>query len=93
MKLYVEGNINRYYVQTLCMIFFPGAKFAEDEEIDENTPEVSVKVTTTEAGIEAVSRMKLGEKLCESTRFVEFSSLWSNERTAKNGHCIHQCAS
>ena len=30
MKLYIDGNINRYYVQTLCMIFFPGEKFPED---------------------------------------------------------------
>ena len=27
MRLYIEGPVNKYYVQTLCMIFFPGAKF------------------------------------------------------------------
>ena len=32
MKLYIEGNIGRYYVQTLCLIFFPGAGFSEREE-------------------------------------------------------------
>ena len=31
MILNVEGNINRYYVQTLCMVFFPGATFGENE--------------------------------------------------------------
>ena len=36
MILHINGDINRYYVQTLCMIFFPGEKFPEDEEITEN---------------------------------------------------------
>lgn len=48
MKLYIDGNINRYYVQTLCMIFFPGEKFPEDEEITEDTKILSLKLTCTE---------------------------------------------
>ena len=32
MKLHLTGDINEYYVQTICMIFFPGEKFAGDEE-------------------------------------------------------------
>ena len=31
MRLQLTGNINAYYVQTLCMIFFPGEKFSEEE--------------------------------------------------------------
>ena len=27
MILHIDGDINRYYVQTLCMIFFPGTNF------------------------------------------------------------------
>ena len=37
MKLNIEGNINAYYVQTLCMIFFPGEKFTSPEEEDDHT--------------------------------------------------------
>ena len=33
MKLTVTGDINSFYVQTLCMIFFPGEKFNENQEI------------------------------------------------------------
>ena len=33
MILHINGDINRYYVQTLCMIFFPGAKFSQNEEL------------------------------------------------------------
>lgn len=32
MKLTVKGNINRYYAETLCLIYFPGEKFPDDEE-------------------------------------------------------------
>ncbi len=34
MKIQISGNIGEYYVQTLCMLFFPGVKFskAESEE-------------------------------------------------------------
>ena len=32
MKLYISGDVNTYYVQTLCMIFFPGEKFSGEEE-------------------------------------------------------------
>ena len=35
MRLYIDGSVNKYYIQTLCMIFFPGSKFSEDEPITE----------------------------------------------------------
>ena len=38
MILNVSGNINRYYVQTLCMVFFPGATFGADEEVRDGVP-------------------------------------------------------
>jgi len=44
MKLYIDGDINRYFVQTLCMIYFPGAKFSENEPETENTPVVRISV-------------------------------------------------
>ena len=45
MILQLKGEINRYYVQTLCMVFFPGAKFSESEEITPDTPIVSLTVS------------------------------------------------
>lgn len=47
MVLNIKGNLNAYYVQMLCMIFFPGAKFPENEEITEDT--ISIYVTITES--------------------------------------------
>jgi len=51
MKLHIEGNINAYYVQTLCMIFFPGEKFTTPEEEDPHT--LSLCVDESEEGVHA----------------------------------------
>ena len=32
MILTVHGDIQPYYVQTLCLLFFPGATFGADEK-------------------------------------------------------------
>ena len=50
MILHLSGETNRYYVQTLCMVFFPGAKFGESEESGPDTPIVSLTVTDLEGG-------------------------------------------
>ena len=60
MKLTVIGDINAFYVQTLCMIFFPGEKFVEDQEITEETPimQVTVKNSETESYAKAILTYK-----------------------------------
>ena len=50
MRLYIEGPVNKYYVQTLCMIFFPGAKFSDEEEPSEETPALWVSLQRTPSG-------------------------------------------
>ena len=45
MRLYIEGPVNKYYIQTLCMIFFPGSKFSNEEPVTEDTPEMWVDLT------------------------------------------------
>ena len=44
MILTIKGDINRYYVETLCLVFFPGATFGENEQPGEGVPEISVTV-------------------------------------------------
>ncbi len=52
MKIYIDGNtkINRYYVQTLCMVFFPNVKFSEEEEETPETPILRLRVETLADG-------------------------------------------
>ena len=71
MILNVKGDINRYYVQTLCMIFFPGATFGENEVGGEGVPEVSVNLSPLgDGGYSACVTMKLNDKVCEATSSV-----------------------
>ena len=70
MKLNVSGNINQYYVQTLCMIFFPGEKFSEDQgaETDgEAVPELSLTLEENDDGVRVFAELSLDEKFssCE----------------------------
>ena len=72
MILKVNGDVNRYYVQTLCMVFFPGATFGENEQPGEGIPEVSVDVFRDSDGesVSAFASIKLNDKICEATESV-----------------------
>jgi len=68
MILRIDGNISRYYVETLCMVFFPGATFGEGEEPGIGVPEVNVNVYADDAGNEtAFVSIKLNDRVCEAT--------------------------
>ena len=51
MKLILDGKINIYYIQTLCMIFFPGEKFGAGEESRENAPVLKLTLLEQEDGL------------------------------------------
>ena len=70
MILRVEGGINKYYVQTLCMVFFPGSTFGENELPGVDVPEVFVNVYKEEGAETAFVSMKLNDKVCEATATV-----------------------
>ena len=75
MILKVNGDINRYYVQTLCMVFFPGATFGENEQPGEDIPEVAVDVyrDSENTCVTAYASIKLNDKLCEATESVSLA--------------------
>ncbi len=73
MILKIDGNINRYYVQTLCMIFFPGATFGENEVGGDGIPEVSVNVyPDADKNTTAYVSIKLNDKICDATATVRY---------------------
>ena len=83
MKLYVEGNINQYYVQTLCMIFFPGEKFPLDEIEDEMTPVLDLKLVCDEEKATATANARMGAKSTSAVKEYFFADRPSEERTRK----------
>ena len=74
MILKIDGNINRYYVQTLCMVFFPGSTFGENEEPRDGVPEITVSVYPDgELGETAYASIKLNDRVSEATETVLYS--------------------
>ena len=90
MILNIKGNLNRYYAQTLCLIYFPGAKFAENEKPSEFVPQVDFVVVDKEDGIYSHAAITLGDKKCEAECFVPFSDLFPSDRVRKmaSGHAM-----
>ncbi len=66
MILKIEGTTNTYYVQTLCMIFFPGSKFSEQEKPGDGVPEITVRLEKAPERMTAYATMKLGAKFVEA---------------------------
>ena len=90
MILNIEGNLNRYYAQTLCLVYFPGAKFGEDEVEGDGVPVVGMFVEDRDDGIYSRVSIRLGERKSEADCFVEFSELFPRERVRKvaSGHAM-----
>ena len=71
MILHIDGNINKYYVQTLCMIFFPGSTFGANEVRGEDIPEVKVHVYPDgDNCVTAYVSINLNDRVCEATETV-----------------------
>ena len=83
MKIVLDSPINKYYVQTLGMIFFPGEHFSESEDIGENEPYLSVKTVEEEEGIRAFATVGLEQKEESAEYFAEFNADRSKERVLK----------
>ncbi len=66
MILHIQGSDNAYYIQTLCMIFFPGSKFSESEKPSPEVPEITVQVTKDADRVSTYVSMKLGAKFVEA---------------------------
>ena len=71
MILNIKGDVNRYYVQSLCMLFFPGSTFGEGETSAQGIPEVDVEVYKNVVGDDvAIVSIKLNDKVCSNTCVV-----------------------
>lgn len=74
MILRINGDINRYYVQTLCMIFFPGATFGENEQPGDGVPEVTVNIFPSDESVRASVIIKLNDTMSSAS-----STVWLTE--------------
>lgn len=83
MKLILDGNLNAYYIQTLCMIFFPGAKFGAAEQENPDAPELYLRMTEQVDGVEAYVHVTVGQKTASCEKFYPYSTDFDKAKTAK----------
>ena len=84
MRLYIEGSVNKYYIQTLCMIFFPGSKFSDDEPITEDTPEMWVSMNKSpETGVDVTAKLTYRGQSADATRHYDYREGYTTERLEK----------
>ena len=75
MKLTVNGPINEYYVQTLCLLFFPGSKFSKTDS-SENDPEADVSISVNDNGAAATITLKANGKTVEKEHTEPKNEKW-----------------
>lgn len=73
MIVKINGNVKPYYVQTIAMIFFPGAKFPENEELTEDTVTLTLDMTEDESGVRSVAAIALGDRSSSATAEAQWS--------------------
>ncbi len=83
MKLILDGNINAYYIQTLCMIFFPGAKFGAAEQENPDAPELYLRLSENVDGVDVYVRVCVDGKVATSEKFYAYSTEFDAAKTAK----------
>ncbi len=83
MNIKIESPVNKYYVQTLCMIFFPGERFAEGGDDNSDAPSLFLRTEKREGGIFAYAEVSIGDKICSAERLSEFLPNRTEERTMK----------
>ena len=83
MKLKLKGDVNVYYIQTLCMIFFPGAKFGAAEEEDENAPTLELELFESEAAVRVSVKVMLGDKAASAEKEYLLDGRYDRDKTVK----------
>ncbi len=83
MNIKIESPVNKYYVQTLCMIFFPGERFGEGGDTREDAPSLYLKTEKRDEGIWAYAEMRIADKAVVSEKIAEFVKDRTEERTTK----------
>jgi len=85
MKITLDSPVNKYYVQTLSMIFFPGEHFGQKEEEcpREDEPALYVRSEEREDSIVAFAKIDWKGESCEADYTAEKKEDRTAERTLK----------
>ncbi len=88
MKLHLNGDVNEYYVQTICMIFFPGEKFSGEEE--EGAPVLYLDMSEAMDTVTARVRLLYQGKETSAVKELVLTGEFTKDRARKVaiGHAI-----
>ena len=83
MRIFLDGCINRTYVQSLCMAFFHGISFPESE--DEDVDKMSLYASLTKGESEMIASVRLCADNFETQKSITYllNACESKERAAK----------
>ena len=84
MRITLDSPVNKYYAQTLGMIFFPGERFGDkdtDNSVDE--PSLYIRSENKETGVFSYAKAEYRGKVCEAEYFAENKDGRTEERTLK----------
>lgn len=83
MILTIDGDISRTYVQNLCLLFFPGAKFSEHEVATPETPIAHVVMREEGNIVYAKADLSIGETTFHGEDSEKRKASLTEERTRK----------
>ena len=84
MRITLDSPVNKYYVQTLGMIFFPGERFGDKQNEDTlEEPSLYVRSEQREDGVFSCARGEYKGKISEAEYFAEKKDGRTDERTLK----------
>ncbi len=83
MIVKIDGDISRTYCQNLCLIFFPGAKFPENEAQTGEIPEASIVIREENGVFESHVTLFDGKKTVSGNGRASVSQLSSSDRAKK----------
>ncbi|MBQ8388260.1 MAG: coproporphyrinogen dehydrogenase HemZ [Clostridia bacterium] len=80
MKVTVNGELNKYYVQMLCMVFFPGVKFSDEEE---DGLSVTVDIIKSETEVWVNAELTVDGRTAKASASEMYTENVTHERTVK----------
>ena len=83
MILDIDGDINRYYAQTLCMIYFPGADFSNKNDISEHQSAVSFKIAENGDGAYVSVCIRTGEEEAAADSLITYKPEYTKDKCVK----------
>ena len=92
MIIALEGNVNRIYVQGLCMAFFHGIKFPDDPR--ESTDDLLLRLRLDEGKdfFKVIAELSFGDKIAKKEKLYSLSSNETAERARKTavGQAVYE---